>query len=63
MAQLVEKPTLGIGSGPDLGGPGIQPCVRLCTQLGSLLVDYLSPSSALSQLMQMLSLSLSFINK
>ena len=49
VAQLVKRPTLDSGSGHDLAVCGFEPCIRLCTDMWSLLeIDSLSPSLSLS---------------
>ena len=66
MAQLVERPALGFGSGPELIGHGIKPCIGLCTALsGSLLEDSLLLSVPQLMLVHVHThtVSLSFTNK
>lgn len=56
VAQLVEHPTLGFGSDPDLRVLGSSPALGALCSVGSLLQD--SPSPSASPLSLMLSLSL-----
>ena len=57
MAQLVEHPTLGFGSGRDLMVCGIELCVRLSTDSTEPAWDALSPSLSTPPLLMLSPLS------